>query len=195
MPHLHNEPDQHDMTVSAYVLRREGTDVLCMVHFHKKMDVLMQVGGHIELNETPWQSMAHELEEESGYELSELSVVQPFADRVQDIGNISHPVPFSMNTHNVGNEHYHSDLCYGFFAQDKPKKTTAEEESDDIRWLSLEDLRTLSENGEALQDVYYIYKYLIDHIDKYSQIPATSFSLQKPENSGATYKRGAPGNP
>lgn len=195
MPHLHNEPDQHDMTVSAYVLQHKGADILCMVHFHKKMDVLMQIGGHIELNETPWQAMAHELEEESGYELSELSVVQPFADRVQDIGNISHPVPFSMNTHNVENEHYHSNMCYGFVAQDKPKKTTAEEESDDIRWLSMEDLRSLSENGEALQDVYYIYKYLIDHIDNYSQIPASSFSLQKPENSGATYKRGAPGKP
>lgn len=25
MPHIHTEPNQHDMTISAYVIRREAT--------------------------------------------------------------------------------------------------------------------------------------------------------------------------
>ncbi len=35
----------------------------------------MQVGGHIELDETPWQAVEHELREESGYTLAELSSI------------------------------------------------------------------------------------------------------------------------
>ena len=64
----------------------------------------MQIGGHIELDETPWQSMAHELGDETGYQLPELTLLQPF-DTVPSIGDaIVHPVPFLVNTHNVGND-------------------------------------------------------------------------------------------
>lgn len=111
MPHIHTEPDQHDMTVSAYIIRRENDDWKCLVHFHRKIEKLMQIGGHIELNETPWQSVAHEIEEESGYEIKQLQVLQPTTRRVTEVSNLSHPVPFSMNTHNVGDDHYHSDMC------------------------------------------------------------------------------------
>ena len=69
MPHIHTEPDQHDMTVSAYIVRTDSAEPLCLVHMHRKIGKLAQIGGHIELNETPWQSIAHELEEESGYTL------------------------------------------------------------------------------------------------------------------------------
>lgn len=61
MPHIHTKPDQHDMTASAYILRQENGVWKCLVHFHKKVEKLMQVGGHIELNETPWQTITHEL--------------------------------------------------------------------------------------------------------------------------------------
>lgn len=129
MPHIHAQPNQHDMTVSAYIVRQIDNVWHCMVHYHKKIDVYMQIGGHIELDETPWQAMAHELEEESGFTLDELSVLQPTIGRVRDVDNINHPVPFTMNTHNVGNDHYHSDLCYGFVAENLPENQTAEGES------------------------------------------------------------------
>lgn len=75
MPHIHTQPNQHDMTVSAYIVRKENDEWKYLVHFHKKIEVLMQIGGHIELDETPWQTVAHELEEESGYTPYELTVV------------------------------------------------------------------------------------------------------------------------
>ena len=68
MPHIHTAPNQHDMTVSAYIILRDGEDLKCLVHLHKKVGKLMQIGGHIELDETPWQSVVHELFEESGYD-------------------------------------------------------------------------------------------------------------------------------
>lgn len=115
MPHIHTEPGQRDMTVSAYIIRRENNQWKCLVHFHKKMQKLLQIGGHIELNETPWQAISHELAEESGYTLDDVQVLQYTGAQVEGGSNVVHPVPFAMNTHNVGNEHYHSDLCYGFW--------------------------------------------------------------------------------
>ena len=117
MPHIHTEPGQHDMTVSAYIVRTDQKEPLCLVHMHRKMGKLMQAGGHIELGETPWQSVAHEVEEETGFRLAELKVAQHNTDRTVEVASINHPTPFDMNTHSVGNNHFHSDLCYGFVAE------------------------------------------------------------------------------
>ncbi len=193
MPHIHNEPNQHDMTISAYIVRREDDKWKCLVHYHKKIEVLMQIGGHIELDETPWQATAHELQEESGYGLPELDVLQYTPDQLRESGNITHPTPLLINTHNVGNEHYHSDLCFAFEAKSLPRQKVALEESADLRWFDIDMLRLGSEDGTVLKDVYYIYDFLLDHIDHLSRVPATDFSLEKPVSIGLKYKRGAPG--
>ena len=132
VPHIHTDAGQHDMTVSAWIVRNINGEWKCLIHFHKKIEKYMQIGGHIELDETPWQAMVHELKEESGYEPSELSVLQHTDKLPADVGNISHPIPFSMNTHSVGNEHFHSDLCYGFVAYDTPKASAAAGESNNF---------------------------------------------------------------
>ena len=53
MGHIHTEAGQIDQTVTAYVLRREGDEVYIMLHQHKKIQKLLPVGGHVELDETP----------------------------------------------------------------------------------------------------------------------------------------------
>ena len=193
MPHIHTKPDQHDMTISAYIVRVDEPEPLCLVHMHRKMSKLMQIGGHIELNETPWQTVAHELEEESGYTLSELQVVQHTAERVGETNNVNHPSPFTMNTHNVGNNHYHSDLCFGFVAHAPAANSAAEGESMDLRWLNLAELDQAVTDGEALRDAYQIYSHLVSQLGSYALVDASSFSLDKPAIAGATYLYGAPG--
>lgn len=193
MPHIHTEPDQHDMTASAYILLREDGVWKCLVHFHKKVEKLMQVGGHIELSETPWQTIAHELDEESGYGLNELEVLQHTADRVQDSRNITHPVPVLMNTHNVGDEHFHSDLCFGFVAHARPKHAVKDGESADLRWLAIDELEKAAKEGVALEDVAHMYRFILDHLETYVRVPAVSFSLEKPANAGVVYLRGSAG--
>ena len=158
---------------------------------HKKVGKLMQIGGHIELNETPWQAVTHELEEESGYTLNELSVMQPFADFPDTQGSVVHPIPFTMNTHNVGDEHYHSDLCYGFVTKYRPMAKTSVGESDDLRWLTLAELRLAAASGEVLKDMVEIYSYLIMHRSQMTEAPAVDFSLEKPSVQGAAYKFGS----
>lgn len=193
MPHIHEQPGQHDMTVSAYIVRTDGDEPKCMVHMHRKMGKLMQIGGHIELTETPWQSLARELAEESGYTLDELRVVQHNADRVVEVASINHPTPFCVNTHSVGNGHFHSDLCYGFIADGPAKNLPAEGESADIRWLTFAEMEAAVGQGEALEGMWRMYQYLVRNLGSYALVAATDFSLDKPATAIATYKYGAPG--
>lgn len=68
MAHIHTAPGQHDNTVTLYIVRQFGTEWKGLLHMHRKHHRLLPVGGHVELDETPWQSAVHELREEAGYE-------------------------------------------------------------------------------------------------------------------------------
>lgn len=194
MPHVHTAPNQHDMTVSAYIILRDGGELKCLVHLHKKAGKLMQIGGHIELDETPWKTMVHELFEESGYKTTELKILQ-FRREVAESGdNIVHPVPFTMNTHNVGDDHYHSDLCYGFVASSLPGALVGEGESNDLQWLTLNELKEGLSRGEVLSDVVGIYEYLLSGLDGMVEVPASQFSQDKPTRAIMTYQVGSAGD-
>ena len=189
MPHIHTETGQHDLTTSAYIVMGGGETAKCLVHFHRKLHTLMQIGGHVELDETPWQAIAHELKEESGYELEQLHVLQPTSTVAQSDNQIVHPVPVSINTHAISGAHYHTDLCYAFVAEAPPRGKQAAGESDDVRWLTLGQRKDSANNGEALADVYRLYRVIVaEYLDTYHQIPATSYSLDSPRilNTGLT---------
>ncbi len=104
-----------------------------------------------------------------------------------------HPQAIVNDTHNVGNEHYHSDLCYGFVVTHRPRDTVHGDESSDLRWMTLSELEEGAKKGGVLKDAVYIYQYILRHIDDFVRVPATSFSLEYSTNGGVTYKRGIPG--
>ena len=193
MAHIHTEPNQHDITVSAYIVLYDDNEWKCLVHFHRKIHKLMQIGGHIELDETPWQSIIHELRDETGFMVDDVEVLQHVNDRLIEKEGITHPTPFSASTYFVGNNHYHSDFAYGFIAKQQPSHVPAEDESDDLRWVTLTELRHLVDSSEALEDVYRIYAFLLKHLESYARVPAEDYSLDKPTIQGVTYNHGAPG--
>ena len=189
MPHIHTEPGQHDMTVSAYIVRKsDNGEWLCLVHMHRKIDILMQAGGHIELDQTPWQALAMELREETGYDLADVRILQ-WSLPPTVFHAITHPQPLLMNTHTAGEGHFHSDTCYAFIAENPPSEATKEGESDDLRWVTLKELQILVAQGDALRDVLEIYEYLLHKKHEMIELPATDFSLAKPVDGGITYKR------
>lgn len=184
MPHIHTEPGQHDITVSAWIFRIVDNELKVLVHMHRRLGKLMQTGGHVELDETPWQTLGHELQEEAGYDLTELEVLQPTENIPQITGSAVHPVPVLSNTHMVDASHYHSDYCYAFFAKDTPQKLPAEGESNDLRWLTIDELYAAANSGDALLDVAEIYDHIAkNYVQTYSRINASSFVLTKPDSS------------
>lgn len=182
MAHIHTKPGQHDITISAYIIRTDESEPKVLVHIHKKFGKLMQIGGHIELNETPWQALAHELVEESGYDISELKVLQP-SENISPVAHaVIHPVPLVMNTHMVTADHFHSDLAYGFTVDHIPRALPGEDESGDLRWLTLDELKRDVDQELALPDVWNIYTTIItSYLPSYAQIDAQKFALTKPD--------------
>lgn len=181
MPHIHTAPNQHDMVVSAFIIRVDQGDPKVLLHMHRKHNVLMQIGGHMELDETPWQAIAHELREECGYTLDDLSVLQPDPELVEIDNVVVHPTPVLACTYKMPDKHYHSDLSWAFVTDHDPRESADDGESSDIRWLTLEELRELAKQGIAAKDVAEIYGIIVGrYLGKWHQIPAGQYPTAKP---------------
>lgn len=145
MPHIH---DLYDFTVSFYILH-PNEKKLCL-HFHRKLDTWNQLGGHIELDEDPMESLERELLEEAGLSPDDYTIA---ADRsYPEIRGVkSYPAPFSVVIYNYGDSpHKHIDLPYVLKSK-KSKLEPQEDESAQIDWFNLEEIRIMHENKE-IQD-------------------------------------------
>jgi len=147
MPHIHTLPGQHDHTVSAYIIRYIDDVPHLLLHRHKKYRTLMQPGGHVELNENPWQAILHELPEETGYDATQLAIFQPVVPTFLEADNTAVlPLPFLINSHRVKDgtveDHYHDDSVYVFLADGLPNSDPAQDESQELRWLSADEIAT-----------------------------------------------------
>lgn len=141
MPHLHTEAGQHDLTVSAYIIRLDTPEPSLMLHRHKLLGKYLQFGGHVELHENPWAALAHELHEESGYDIRQLTVLQPHTRLARVTDAIAHPTPANIVTHKFGSlDHYHTDMAYVFTTHESPTGGISEGESADITMFTAEEL-------------------------------------------------------
>ena len=178
MPHIHNNPGEHDATASAFIVRTDLGQPAIMLHRHKKLGKLLQFGGHVELDENPLQAIAHELLEESGYTLDQLLLLQPKQRIMHLTGSTLHPTPACFSTHNFpGLDHYHTDTSFAFVAQEPPKHAVGTGESKDIMTYTASQLETLSEK-EIILNVKEIALFVLRQcfVD-WERVPATSWQL------------------
>lgn len=131
MPHIHTDPGQHDITASAFILLLGGDEPKLLLHEHRKLGKLLQYGGHVELNETPWDAVLHEVREESGYEPHQLQVLQPTLHLVSAAKAKTDPLPACISTHPYGGDpnHFHTDLAYAAITSELPLHAEAAGES------------------------------------------------------------------
>ncbi len=121
-----------DMTVAGYLIYKEK---VLLIH-HKKLNLWLPVGGHMEQNETPDDALRREFKEEVNLEIKILNESDiPFK------GNIKRNLatPFYSNVHNVG-DHDHSCLFYVCTADDIDGLEANLDELKDLAWFSKEDL-------------------------------------------------------
>ena len=140
MPHLNTGPGEHDLTASAIILRTVRGRTHVLLHRHRRLGMLMQPGGHVERVEDPWAAVAHELREESGYELEQLMLLQPAHRLERSEGVLVLPQPLSLTVHPIGADHIHTDLVYAFVTQEDPAGRPGEGESQELLWLPVDEL-------------------------------------------------------
>lgn len=177
MAHIHTQPGQHDHTASAYIFRVDFDEPKLVLHLHRKINKYLQFGGHIELHETPWHAIAHELDEESGYSLDDLQLLQP-AQRITSLGDaVVHPMPVSHSTHPFGNgiDHFHTDLAYAFTTDHAPTKQPNEGESMVIKLVTRGELQSMTTN-EIPDNVKVIGTFIFDAIlDTWQRVSPRSY--------------------
>jgi 8-oxo-dGTP diphosphatase len=144
---------------------------------HRKYHILLPIGGHVELDETPWQAIAHELSEESGYSLDELHILQP-PHRIRHLPEVKlHPYPVVLNTHKVSPDHSHSDTAFAFTATTDPQGHIADGESLDLRWLTRQELDALHE-PEIYLHTKVAYQFVFEEcLAHWEQVPTSSFEF------------------
>lgn len=105
-----------------------------LIH-HKKLDLWLPPGGHIEENETPDDAVKREFKEEVNLDVEILN-----RNDVQNTETVRQlAVPFYVNVHNVG-DHNHCCFFYLCETENSEKLKINKNELKDFGWFSIEDL-------------------------------------------------------
>ncbi len=145
--------DLIDFTISAFIVHE---DKVLLVH-HKKLNTWLPVGGHIELDEDPEQALHREIKEECGL------VVQVCGQHEDiDSSHIKSLIPpMFLDIHKISDTHRHVGMIY--FATSKTDKVKlAEQEHNDIRWFTKEDLE--ADKNDLLDNVVFYGKKALEHL-------------------------------
>lgn len=120
------------LTVAGYLI--EKNEVL-LIH-HRKLDLWLPVGGHIDQNETPDTALEKEFREEVGLEVEVLYKANISLD-----GNIKthSPIPFYCNIHNVGN-HDHYCMFFVCVLKGEGKIKIQKREVKNFAWFTMQKL-------------------------------------------------------
>lgn len=126
----------------------------------------MQIGGHIELHETPWAAIKREIREESGYHIDQLQILQP-THSIKDLGDTSvvHPMPFLFGTHTYGADdtHFHTDLAFVFATKEEPRHELGEDESTQLQFFTQAEIVSLPPE-KMVNNVRVAVLYVFDHL-------------------------------
>lgn len=164
MPHIHKAPGQYDHTCSAFIIKLEKEPRM-ILHIHKIMGTFLHFGGHIELDESPWGCLVREIREESGYEISQLKILQP-EDSLKNLGEAAiHPLPFMhVSYHYKEISHFHSDLKYVFVTKEEAKHRPLGGESEIIKSFTRQEISALPESKLKARDkelCLYVFDYIL----------------------------------
>ena len=126
---LDQSADPTHVTGSAVVLGPQGV----LLHRHKRLDLWLQPGGHLEPGETPWAAARRESEEETGLRFARWSSSPP---------ELAH-----LDVHAGGRGHTHLDLRYILYVEGDPTPRPPAGESQDVRWFTWPDAITATDPG------------------------------------------------
>lgn len=127
------EDADRDFTTGAFIV--EDGEILLLNH--RKLDVWLQPGGHVEKGETPDEAAIREAREETGFRVELLSSAIEISESSIDL-----PQPFNVNLHRIKEGHWHCDFQY-MAELTGERKEDYEYNDEDIGWFSKAELEDL----------------------------------------------------
>lgn len=145
MAHIH---ELIDFVVVCYIVK-DGKVLLC---HHKKLDMWLPIGGHIELHESPDEALYREIAEETKLtvnvdgHLSAANLQSVLGEAVPQIR------PRYMEMHNFDkvSKHKHVALVYFGYTYDKP---ICSSEHHELRWFDRNALHQIKDTEPSV--IYY----------------------------------------
>ena len=123
---------------------------------HKKNRRWTQPGGHIEGNETPEEAALREVYEETGLRIKLLGERFPREDDfIRPLG-----IQRNRKTLNDGEMHMHIDIIYAAVPIESTSNILRNDESDEIRWFSREELDYI----DCFPDIKITMDYILNNI-------------------------------
>lgn len=110
--------------------------------YHKKLDVWLYPGGHIEADENPEEALLREVREETGLAIEILGEKdEKLSDKAADVSALH--MPYAMLCELVG-DHYHNDIIYLCrVVGESDRFVHNPKESDGIGFFELKDLNDI----------------------------------------------------
>lgn len=163
-------------TATAFIVDSDNRTLLL---WHKRLKRWMPPGGHIDENETPEECARRECKEETGLDVEIVGGAPTYAEasagRSEDL--FAHcpaegqmlKTPIAMLLENIPdcperNEPAHQHMDFLFLARpidEAQKLILAEEEGDEMRWFTKEDIEALDDSTEIFGNVkHYILSIL-----------------------------------
>lgn len=128
-------------TATGFVINKTGDRVLFI--FHKKLQLWLPPGGHVDEGELPHEAVVREVFEETGVRAK---IVDPIGDLGLGVGGqeVQIPTPITIfhehiPAHGDKPAHLHYDFLYHLQAQAE-NLVHAEREIGDARWFTLEEV-------------------------------------------------------
>ena len=136
--------DRH-FTVSGFVVHRGRT----ALHWHRKLNMWLPAGGHVEANEDPVQAVLREVTEEFAVD-AEIMRLAPDVDPAGSGPRRLEP-PYTIQNCIIEPGHEHIDFVY-FLTLRRGYPGRSYDPESPLIWLSAEDLQTgaASHNGESV---------------------------------------------
>lgn len=149
-------------TVTGYVTCPERRTLL-VVH-HKKLDMWLPPGGHLEPNEVPHEAAIREVYEETGV-LASVPDPNPDVDPdlcLRGIRDVQIPRPFAMGyqvipEHRGEAEHVHLDMAYALTTSDGLALDPNLDEVNAVRWLTAAEILLSEHVFDAVKGFARVY--------------------------------------
>ncbi|QKQ98859.1 NUDIX domain-containing protein [Candidatus Nanohaloarchaea archaeon] len=123
-----------------------------LLHFHKKLDKWLPVGGHIDRDELPHKAAEREVKEESDLNIS-IEGREKLSDGVEKL-----PKPDKVLLQDINDHHQHIDSV--FYVETDEDDFETEEGIEEMAWLSEKEVKQLDASNE-------IKKHSLEALEKF----------------------------
>ena len=132
-----------DFTVAVFVVH----DNRVLLHLHKKLNLWLPPGGHIDPNELPDEAALREVMEEAGIAIRLVQEGEPPIDRRGQPRQLTRPIGIQLES--ISPNHEHIDLIYFAKLVDEDSEFAV---SEGMVWLGLDEIRSRPDITEEIVD-------------------------------------------